>query len=211
MELLTVCAIISIMVAASVSLVSKGFQANQLDTNVTMLSGMFEEAREAAISGNTFVWVAFTPNPSTSTRAGGISAVIFESQDGTDSLANFSNGTTASPIAISTANNLLQLTPVQALPGTQLTSSGALSFTNLPSLTPASASLQGSMGLTLNAGGKTVTFTQAVMFAPDGEARISTWSNAIEFGIQSSINSQSPNVAVMRLARLTGRLTVYRP
>ncbi len=69
---------------------------------------------------------------------------------------------------------------------------------------------QSSMNLTLNAGGTTYTFTQAIEFAPDGEARVSTWNDFVELGIKSSINPQSSNVAVMRLTRLTGKYSVYR-
>jgi prepilin-type N-terminal cleavage/methylation domain-containing protein len=210
-ELLTIIAIIGILAAASETVVPSFYQSGQLDENVSTLAGIFEHAREAAISGNTYVWVVFTANPPTSFPAGGVGVAVIESQDGTDSLSNFTLGTTASPLAINTANDLMVLHKLQTLPGIQVTASGAISLPSLPSLTTAGASLQSSMDLTLNAGGTTCTFTQGVEFTPDGEVRVSgTWNDLVEFGVKSSINPQSPNVAVMRLTRLTGRLALYR-
>jgi len=204
-ELLTVIAIIAIMTTAATSLVPPLFESNQLDKNMTTLSGILEQAREAAISRNTYVWVAFTSNPPSSSPASGVRTVLFESQDGTDVLSNFTNtGTSSSPLLIGSANGLAPLSPLQTLPGIQL---------SVPtgSLSKGGAFLQSGMNLTLNVGGIAQKFTQAVMFTPDGEARVAIWNSLVEVQVQSSLHPQSPNVAVLRLSRLTGRLTVSRP
>jgi prepilin-type N-terminal cleavage/methylation domain-containing protein len=210
-ELLTVLVIISILTATSASVVPSLFRSSQVDANVSNLSGIFEQARETAISSNTYVYVLFTDQLTTS-PGGGVGVVTVESQDGTDSLNNFSPtlvGTLSSSVSISSVSNLMVLRKMQILPGIQLTSTGSITtISNLP--TPGS-SLQGSMNLILTAGGSNYPFTQGVEFTPDGEARVASWYDSVGFGIKSSLNSQSPDVVVMELTRLTGRLTVYRP
>ena len=210
-ELLAVIAVISILMATSTSFIPSLFQANQVDANVTTLSGIFEQAREAAISGNTYVYVVFT-NTLTTSQAGGIAVATIQSQDGTDALNNF---TYSGPI--NAANDFSMLHKTTGLPGVKLLSQSqteslvsSLSIANVPTVTPSGATMPSTLSLTLAAAGTNYTFTQGVMFKPDGEALVSTgtWNDLVEFGMQSVRGA--PDVAVMRLTRLTGRLTVYR-
>jgi prepilin-type N-terminal cleavage/methylation domain-containing protein len=208
-ELLVVLSIIAILAAATVSVIPSLLQGNQLDANVATLSGVLDEAREAAIAGNTYVWVAFA-NPTTS-LSGGVAVVVFESQDGTDPL----NGFSTTFATISSANNFLVINNVVHLPGTQVTASGALTvasyptLSRLPTVSPAAASLQSPLTLTLVQGGTTYTFTQAIEFTPDGESKVQSWNNWVEMGLKSSLATTSKDAAVFRIAKLTGKVTVY--
>jgi prepilin-type N-terminal cleavage/methylation domain-containing protein len=213
LELLTVIAVISILMATSTSFIPSLLKSNQVDANVSTLSGIFEQAREAAISGNTYVYVVFT-GPLTTTPAGGLAVAVIESQDGTDALNNF-----AYSGPINAANDLMLLHKVQGLSAIKLLTQSqtealvsSLSISSVPSISPAGATMPSTLNLTLAAGGSSYTFTQGVMFKPDGEALVSTttWNDLVEFGLQPLQSATASNVAVMRLTRLTGRLTVYR-
>lgn len=211
MELLAVIAIVSLLAATSSSILPSLMQADQVDANVSALSGILEQAREAALSRNTFVYVLFT-GPLTS-PSGGVGVAVVESQDGTDSLNNFSY---SGPINAS--NGLTVVRKLQTLPAIKLLTQAqtesrvtSLSMASVPVLSAPGAALPASLNLTLNVGGSPCTFTQGVMFKPDGQVMVSTsaWNSSVEFGIES-IRSSSPNIAVMRLTRLTGKLSVYR-
>ncbi len=215
-ELLTVIVVISIMAAASTSLIPSVLQSNQVNANVSNLAGIIEEAREAAMSSNTYVYVLFSNNLPTS-PSGGIATIILESEDGTDSNALNNFTVTGS---IGSISDLMVLHKLQSLPGIKLTASGAITssttpgISTLPSVSPNGASLAGAstpLNLTSNIAGSTYTFTQGIMFKPDGEAIASatTWNDLVEFGVEP-IHQSAKDVAVMRLTRLTGKLTVYR-
>ena len=206
--------IISIVAAATTSLIPSVMQSGQVTANISNLPGILEQAREAAISSNTYVYVLFSNTLPTS-PVGGVATIILESEDGTDALNNFT--------AIGSINSLSDLMvfhKLQPLPGIKLTTSGTITSSStpniptLPSVSPAGASLAGYptvLNLTSNVGGITYTFTQGIMFKPDGEAIASatTWNDLVEFGVEP-IRQSTKDVAVMRLTRLTGKLTVYR-
>jgi prepilin-type N-terminal cleavage/methylation domain-containing protein len=210
-ELLMVLAVISLVMTFVVSGVSSLFRSDRFDQSLGTLSGLMDRAREAAVADNNYVWVAFTDNPSASALANGVGVMIFESQDGTDALNNFTNGTTSSPLAITTANDLRVVLPPQHLSGVNVMNAGSVTLANAPALT--AASMPGSLALTLNSGATPYTFTRVIEFAPDGEARLGsgTWNNFVEFDLQSSLATTSPDKAVLRISTLTGKMTVYRP
>ena len=212
---MTVIAIISIVAAATTSLIPSFLQSNQVTANISNLAGILEEAREAAISSNTYVYVLFS-NTLPTNPAGGVATIILESEDGTDALNNFTTSGN-----INTLSDLMVLHKLQTLPGIKvLTQSQAetlvtsLSLSNVPTLTTAGAPLAGAstaLNLSSKIGGITYTFTQGIIFKPDGEALASatTWNDLVEFGVEPSQGAVR-DVAVMRLTRLTGKLTVYR-
>jgi prepilin-type N-terminal cleavage/methylation domain-containing protein len=210
-ELLMVLAVISLVMTFAASGISSMFHADQFDESLSTLTGLMDRAREAAVADNRYVWVAFTANPASSSPAAGVGVTILESLDGTDTLNNFTSGTSSSPLAISSANDLRVILPLQHLAGVDIMNAGTVTLSNAPSVT--AASIPGSMDLTTSGGATPSTFTRVVEFAPDGEARLATgtWDNWIEFDLQSSISTSSPDKAVARLSTLTGRLTVYRP
>ena len=230
-ELLTVFAVISILAAASAQLVPSLFRANQVDANVATLSGILEQAREAAISGNTFVWVAFTDNANDT----GMWVATIQSQDGTDSAID-QTGTLSAPIWATSgitipgapiAGTYLQLpSKIQNLPGVKIVDASALSTatwaskSQMPSATTATplfepSGMQWTVSTLQNTGaGAGVYFTHAIEFTPDGEAHVQgspgTWYANIQFGLTPTKGALT-NSQLFNVSRLTGRVTVYRP
>ena len=101
-EILVVLAILAIMAAIAAPMITSLLRGNQVDSSIVTLTGVMEQAREAAMSGNTYVWVAFTPT--NSIAANGIWVATIQSEDGTESPVNYtitpSWVTTAMPLSI---------------------------------------------------------------------------------------------------------------
>ena len=129
--MLTVLAIIAIITAIAVPMIPSLMRSNTVDQNVATLSGIMEQAREAAISGNTYVWVVFSDPPAATPRVGEWVAV-FKSQDGTDPIAWATTGVTNPGTISGTA--LALVSKLQNLPGakiTDLTNTLPVSYTHL--------------------------------------------------------------------------------
>ena len=217
MEMLTVLAIVSILAATSAQLVPLLFRANQVDVNVVTLSGILEQAREAAVSNDTFVWVAFTGNANNT----GTWVATLQSQDGTDSIAWATTG-----IAVPGTPTLVQLlNKLQNLPGVTIVDA---SSSALPALLTSQASAVGNATplfepsgmqwtvtpLQNTSAGPGIYFTHAIEFAPDGEAHVpgtsGTWYSNIQFGLIPTKGVTS-NAQLFNVSRVTGKVTVYRP
>jgi prepilin-type N-terminal cleavage/methylation domain-containing protein len=220
-ELLVVMAIIGILLAIAAPLIPSLLRGNQVDASVNTLSGILEDARETATSGNTYVWVAFTDAPASSPL--GTYVAVIQSQDGTETGINNPGTTTWLPTGITvpgTAN--LQLhAKLQNLPGVKLydIAAGAPgSLTALAAKAPASPASLFETGmkwtvtpLSTTAAGTGVFFTHALEYTPDGEAHVPPpWSGNIQFGLAPTIGSTT-NSALFNISRLTGKATVYRP
>ena len=232
-ELLVVMAIIAILLGTSAALVPSLLHGNQMNSDVNTLAGILEQARSTAIAGNTYVYVGFSSpaaNP-TASPADGMSVIVFESQDGTDTdgtttnaNSNFNNVVNFSP-----AKNVQLIGRVQRLPGIQIQDANKVTFTGFTSEglnslvgwpTSQNTNLQWSFTTS-----QTVTFPYGFVFAPNGEARVDfldhtqnppadpvPYYNQFEFGIIPAIAGQNKSdVAVIRISRLTGKATFYRP
>ncbi|MCE0484848.1 MAG: prepilin-type N-terminal cleavage/methylation domain-containing protein [Methylacidiphilales bacterium] len=230
-ELLVVIAIIVLLTAIAVPVLPSLMKSNQFDANVSTLAGIMEQARETAISNNTFVWVAFN-EPSTTSPGNGIWVASIKSADGTDPVTQSGgNSGWLTPLTIPNSNpNLQLLSKIQNLPGIKVVDwdqiTAPVKNNGLTPPTPPTSPtyLQGSTKTTEGPLGWTVTpaqytagynsttgiFNQAVEFTPDGEAHVVAWNSNIQFGMVSSTSSATNNVALLNLSRLTGKLTVYR-
>ena len=205
-------------------------RANQLDSSVGTLSGILEEARESAISGNTFVWVAFT-DPPASSPVSGTWVATFQSQDGTESAVN--TGTPTAPSWTTTltvpSSSLIIHNKLQNLPGVAVVSFATLTSANStltakdPAVTPqdlqgAGASPATPLHWTMTSLSSTgmpanTYFTKAIEFTPDGQAHVQTWNSNIVFGLEASVGAAatvSKNCVLFNISRLTGKTTVYR-
>ncbi len=221
-ELLVVLAIIAILIAITSPLIPSLLRANQLDSSVTTLSGILEEAREAATSGNTFVWVAFT-NASATSPQKGIWVATLQSNDGTET--NINTGTPTAPVwasitvPSSAASNIQAHSKLQNLPGVQLANTPP-TFTPLPttlvsqapsaSRTSLAAVTWTLSGLATSGAPSDVAFKYAIEFSPDGEAHVPTWMSNIQFGLYPSTGTNVTNSVFFNISRLTGKATVYR-
>lgn len=226
-ELLVVLSIIAILTAIAAPLIPALLKSNQLDSNIATLSGVLEQARETAISNNTFVWVVFAPPPTSSPGVGTWVASV-QSIDGTDSVKG--SNTWLTNLTIPGTANLQLLSKIQNLPGVQIvdptTITGSVQNNGIAPPTGA-VPLQGPTSTNANSLNWTVTpakytegfssttsfFTQGIQFTPDGEAHVITWANNIQFGMTSTTGSATAiakSVVLFNISRLTGKLTVYR-
>ena len=222
-ELLVVIAIIAILLGASAALVPSMLHGNQMNSDVTTLQGILEEARETALASNTYVYVGFTTpaaNP-TASAPDGVSVIAFESQDGLDVLNNFANSATLPQ------NDLQMLNRIQRLPGVQIVDVGNVLVT-ASGYTPPTAN-----GTPVDLGGlstsgttitwkftttSTLTFACGFEFCPNGEAKVPvsanppTWYDEFQFALAPAVKGlNGKDVAVIRISRVTGKATIYRP
>jgi len=235
-ELLTVMVVIALLVGLAAPLIPSLLRGNQMNSSVATLNGIMEQAREAALSQNTYVWVAFTST--NSLPANGIWVATLESQDGTESPVNANAGLPVAPSWASTlsvpgTSNLQLLTKTQNLPGVQLVDVSALSptVTNVAAaagiFTNSSTTLyetnamkwtvfanQYAEGYTTKNGAASTNagyFVKAIEFTPDGEAHTatSTWYNNIQFGLVPSTSGQTNSLYMTNAAFINvSRLTL---
>ena len=214
-ELLSVLVIIAIISALAFTSIPLMLKANQIDSSAAVVTGILDLAHEAAISSNTYVWVAFT-DPSANSSFHGIWVATILSQDGTESPIN--TGTASAPIWATSitipGNNLQLLNKIQSLPGVSIVDATALPSA-LTSQAPASATalFEGSVTWTVtplqNSTSSTIYFTHAIEFAPNGNAHVPTWNSNIQFGLVP-IQGSTTNAILFNVSRFTGKATSYR-
>jgi prepilin-type N-terminal cleavage/methylation domain-containing protein len=230
-EMLVVLAIIAIISAIAVPLIPSLMKSNTIDSNVQTLSGILEQARETAISGNTFVWVAFSDPPAASPGTGEWVAV-FQSQDGTDPINQSGTGWTTTGITVpgTVGSTPIQLVgKLQNLPNVQITdftntmlsavsnnmsSSGFYSSSQTITNLFEPSGMQWTITPLANTEGYSASkpyFTHAIQFTPDGEAHVQAWSSNVVFGLIPSTGTSTNNVVVLNISRLTGKTSVFRP
>jgi type II secretory pathway pseudopilin PulG len=208
-ELMVVMTIIITVGAMSMPLTSSLISSNKVERSLRILSGTLEQARQYALARNTYVWVAFTDSTPGDPKSGP-TMVVLEARDGVDAL----NWSTV-PVSLAGNADIAMVGMMQQLTSVQLTDAGKLAVTGMPAITGTLKSLQ-PVNLTMpRPGGASLTFTRAIQFTPDGQARVQFYTTAIELGLQpAAIKANAPqsgNVAVLRLGTYTGKLQVYRP
>jgi prepilin-type N-terminal cleavage/methylation domain-containing protein len=210
-EVLVTVTIIAALSAISLPLAPALFRSNRVNQGLLAIAGTMEQARQHAVTHNTYVWVIFMPAPADKPQ-NGAAMVVIESRGGIDTL-NWSTD----PVNIVGHPDLSVVGAVRSLPGTQIADAGTVTVPNLPSTGTASASLQPVQVLLPYAAGGNLTFSRAVQFTPDGRASVKNYTSQIELGLKQSIgattstSSGAANAAVLRLGSLTGKLKVYRP
>jgi len=191
LELLVVVALLGVLSVLAVPALSGLTRSNTMNKNLLILSGVFEQARQYAISRNTYVWVVLTSASNTgltnSLKVGQIASL-----DGTDVLS-WSPASTL----VSGSSNLEMVGRPQELRMVRIENSAAAD---------AGASMA-----SVNITGGTLTFTRAVQFTPTGEARVgASVSRFIDLAVLEDSAVGSSNRAVLRLTGLTGKTSVQR-
>ena len=191
LELLVVVALLGVLSVLAVPALSGLTRSNTMNKNLLILSGVFEQARQYAISRNTYVWVVLTSASNTgltnSLKVGQIASL-----DGTDVLS-WSPASTL----VSGSSNLEMVGRPQELRMVRIENSAAAD---------AGASMA-----SVNITGGTLTFTRAVQFTPTGEARVgASVSRFIDLAVLEDSVVGSSNRAVLRLTGLTGKTSVQR-
>lgn len=207
-EMIVVIAIIGIMATLSMSIGPSILTSNRFTQNILTMSGIMEMARQHAITNNTYVWVAFTD-----AAPEGVYVAAIESKEGTNGLADPSSGiweNSGKKLTDAVYANLSLLRKIQLIPNLALQDSATLPVPGMPAAPTNTKSMQ-AINLIIPVGGKNKTFTRAVQFTPTGEAKVVANSSAVELCIAPSTSAADSNFAVLRLASITGKLTVYRP
>jgi len=215
-ELLVTMTLASMLIAASAPVVAGLFNGNQMNGTLSELTGMLEQARQYAISNNTYVWVAFEP-ATASNGVANLNAVVFASKSGSDptdwstssSLPSYYGSIPTSEIGI--------VGKPQSFSNVLLANAGSITATQIPNLpattygapdSPAS-STAGFFNAAVH--GVSTKFTLAFQFTPSGSARkSSSLSNWIELDLTPAMGAKH-DVAVLRVSGLTGLVNLYRP
>lgn len=213
-ELLTVIAVMSLLVSVAVPAVTSLAKGNQMNQSLMEIAGTLDQARQYAISHNTYVWVALRPNPAGASGEE-LSVVLLASKTGTDPSpwANYGTVPNAQIDLIGRPRTFSQIRLEEAatfrddkIPG--LTGKSGVTLDNTP------ANGTAVFGVKVPGVASPVNFTRVIQFTPGGEARVSSSViDVIEFGIHPTRGTvaDNNNVAVLRVNGLTGQTTVYRP
>lgn len=197
-------ALITIGALATVGLLRSG----RVNTEITQVMGMMERARLYAVANNTYTWVIFSRNSNAPEGAPKIYMTIVASKDGTDPTSGFVSGGT---VAADKYQLLERIVPLSQL---NLESAGANRWAGLPEATAAVDLADNAVTfVTTSPVTGTITFNKVVQFNPAGEARVSpALTSLIEIGL-SPVKSTgaAQNMAVVRIAGMTGATRLYRP
>jgi prepilin-type N-terminal cleavage/methylation domain-containing protein len=213
-ELLTVVAVMSLLVSLAVPALSSIAMGNQMNQSLIQLSGTLDQARQYAITHNTYVWVALRPHTD-EVRGDELSVAVLASKTGTDPSpwSNYGAVPNSQIDLISRPRTFGQL---------RLEEAGTFSASKIPSLEGKSVtSLDNTpsdgraiFNIKLPGDSSAVNFDRVIQFTPSGEARVSSGIiDVVEFGLHPTRGNVADenNVAVLRVNGLTGQTTVFRP
>lgn len=213
-ELLTVIAVMGLLVSMAVPALTSIAMGNQMNQSLIHLSGTLDQARQYAISHNTYVWVALRPHTK-EPDGDQLSVAVLASKTGTDPSpwSNYGTVPNAQIDLIARPRTLEKLKFEEAstfsasqIPG--LVGKSPTSLDNTPANNLATFSIQ------LPGSSSPVNFDRVIQFTPSGEARVSSGViDVIEFGVHPTRGkvADEHNVAVLRVNGLTGQTTVFRP
>lgn len=206
-ELLAVMAVITVMAVLSVPAFSSISSSGRTNQAVVEIAGLLENARQYAVSKNTYVWVAFAKEES-ATDGGVLMVAVVASKDG---MKHEASGSVP-------GGDFNQVSQVKVFP--QLAWEDAGKYGGLEGMAASqqtgSANNVAGSGFKLKVPGRTgtMTFTQAVEFQPTGEARNSgSPIDVLEFAVlpkKPKVDADSGGVAVFRVNGLTGQTRIYR-
>ncbi len=216
-ELLVVIAIMIVLVALTVPALTSMAKGNQMTQSLIEISGMLEQARQYAISRNTYVWVAMRPNPN-GANGDELSVAVLASKTGTDPFATPWSSYGAVP------DDQIDLAArVRTFDQIRFEEAGTFTSSNIPGLAGKTATTaaknspsKGSASFQIKLPGASTAsdFNRVIQFTPNGEARVSSnVIDVIEFGLRPTRGKSGDenNVAVVRVNGLTGQTAVFRP
>lgn len=223
-ELLVVVALVGLLSVAVVPSLGSLKTSGDLRTNISKVAGIFEQARQTAVSRNTYVYVGLvSPDgarglPSTDPNKATTYAAAYFSVDGTDVLKTDAHLDEAQ-------STIRPLDRVFALPQLRfdedLPGGNALQGT----LIPVTAESPGTTWQIRSSNKKyaemtsstSIPFDRVIKFTPQGAARIADAPvESIEIVMSpsksSAVNaSEQAQASVIRISGLTGKITVHQP
>jgi prepilin-type N-terminal cleavage/methylation domain-containing protein len=223
-ELLIVLSLMALLTALSAPAVFSLSSSGRTNQAITSLAGALEIARQYAVAQNTYTWVAFSETTDASGQKLLVVAIV-GSQDGTDpaagsnSWSQYNYGPVPGP-GLALVNKVITFPQVELQDAASFSSS---QIPGLPDVQPPVSSGSNSVAtsssgfFTINLPGVgTQTFTQAIEFLPDGEARNGVGAiDVVDIDMQpvegGGAVPNNKNVAVLRVNGLTGEAAIYRP
>ncbi len=203
-ELLLVIAIMAILAGLIAPAIAGG---NRMGDGLGTFGDALELAKEYATGKNTYVWVLVLPT-TTGGYPNSAKVALIASKDGTDSLLF-----TSTPVVLEASTNLELVEKVHVLPSVQILDAPTVTGANFPA-TDSSDTVMATMDISVGSGGQQTVFTRVIEFTPTGEARTSlSLARYIDLAMSPQLKvgaNASPNQAVLRIAEMTGKTTVYR-
>jgi prepilin-type N-terminal cleavage/methylation domain-containing protein len=200
LELLCVISIIGALAALSSLGIKSILTGNLVGAGLQKLSGTLELARQYAISNNTYVWVMLSDSNATGMKVG-----MIASRNGIDSLMWSTN-----EVDIISSSDYELLGKISNLNQVRVDNDApTVTISSLP-VTDTIPAAPAIVNIKVHTGGQDFVFTRAIQFTPTGEARAS--SSVVRF-IDMTMRPQqgnSPNQAVLRVAGLAGKTSIYR-
>jgi len=209
-ELLTVMAILGLLTAVAIPVISGIDRRRDITTSAYGLHDLLEYARSEAMARNTYTWVGFANVPASSAgnATGGhqVVAAAFCSQDGTPSAGQSLIGPLVKPMKFKNVKIVASSALEQGVRD-QLDAVTALSLT----------AQSGSKALP-SAGG--ITFSHSITFTPQGLAMVKPepsaqdgFDEAVDIGlVQMTGDTElpSPNDVCLRVLGGSGTARIYR-
>lgn len=216
-ELLTVVALLSLLSVAAMPTVSQLGKTGRDSQNLVLVSGALEQAREYAISRNTYTWVAFQKLKSAPNQP--VYMMAFASVDGSKAGVTTSGtypvGGASSDLVVIDRLRKLENCALESL----LPSNNALT-SKLPPVTSQTFLAGEESGPTFQVAGSSIAgsdtdFPYSIMFTPAGEARVSAALpesvQLIVVPLKGGSVADGAAASVIRIYGLTGRVKVYHP
>lgn len=212
-ELLTVVAVLTTLATLAVPALGSLAKGGGMNSSLIELAGLLSQARQYAVSQNTYVWVALRPN-SDQPDDPALSVVVLASKDGQDPSPWSDYG----PVPNTTIALLTKPKTFRQIRMEEAGTFGAPqigSLASLPAATSAnSPASSASFRVPVPGSSSAQNFTRTIQFLPDGQARVAAGPiDLVELGLRPmrGATPNDHNVAVLRINGLTGQTTVYRP
>ncbi len=236
-EMLAVMAIMSVLLALILPVVTSLNTGRSLTAGAYDISGLLEEARAYAKANNTYTWVGFYEEDANQPNTAGVGRIILSAVASKDATAMYPVNGDASPL---TPANLIQIDKLVKIDNAHL---AELSATDVPTRTvvPAASYQVGdssfgnhvsvsspTSGSTPNkvtfnypipaqAGGSTYTFVKIIQFSPVGDAVkiVDTPQPLMEVGLRPThgdvTDTLTTNCLAIQVEGITGQVRLYRP
>ncbi len=210
-ELLVVVAIMAIMASLTLPALKGLNQAGRFNASIGGLDETLNLARQTAVARNTYVFVALAVPASS---ADSLSALVVASADGTNPFASAWSGVVTLP---DPAFRLVA--PPKDYAQCQFIEAGVVTPRQIPTLPGAGATSQNGLStdpvFTVATPAGPRTYSRVIAYAPSGQAYNGlTQVDFIEFGLQpgpAPTAEIGKDVALLRVAFVTGKPTLYRP
>jgi prepilin-type N-terminal cleavage/methylation domain-containing protein len=216
-ELLSVVTLMLVLVGIATPFLSRFMGPANFTQNVTKVSILLEQARQHAVTQNTYVWVAFCQSSGGANPAypeERIAVAILASTDGTNPF-DWSSPTTAS--VPSPTQNIALISKLEWLKSTRIEDTSAVSSFGTTAKKPTHPGVELYQNLTFlitpPGSSSPLEFDRVLVFSPQGDARVSDSPVAFaDFALQPMRGNQDDqsNFAIFQISGLTGLSRIYR-